>query len=359
MPIEETTGTPPESAEVTIDFAQPPMDANIEKNINIAIEAQDGKAETPSGEEAEKEQSGDGKAPTGQDSAVRGKDAVAQPKPDPKGKEAEGSARGPKDLTLADGTVVKGGPERRWYEQMRVARDRASLVESQLSQAQEQLRQSQQKYQTLEATVQQVQGMPPRELGIAATIFRDLQRDPVSTLQKLLAEATSKGYNIEGIATGVDAAAIERIIEAKLGSSLTAQQGPTDAQIEAEAQQEANAFFVQFPDAKLHESLIARVLHDNPSVDLHTAYFGLRENFANRGFDWSRPLEEQLASSGVNEQQQGQQPNANGASPGLPNGRPAHVPSNDAGGHGVIAHESTSQDDIIKQAMRENGLQID
>ena len=371
----ENTGTDQvdeSSAPITVDTSSDTgkQDDVFEKHINIALEAQDGKAEATGAEGDTKKPEGEGKQPTGTDSNSSGANNAAQQKPDEAGKKDEKGARGPQDLVLKgqgpNGTdlVIKGGPERRFYEQHRIAKDELRHTRDLLTRTQNNYTKLQGEFETMRKSVEQVQGMQPQQLAVATTLYKDLQRDPVGTLQKLLAEATGKGYKIDGIASGVDVEAIKAAVRSELGASLTPQQGLSDEEIVAEAEREAATFFSTFPDARLHEPLMVKVMQDNPGVDLHTVYFSLRENFASRGFDWSRPLDDQL----LERQQQNVDPNANAQQqqqnnqqqnnqPGLPAGRPASAASTDANA-ATVAHESTSIDDIIKQSMREAGLKV-
>lgn len=355
------------SGEVSIDLGSggDNIPDDIGKHIDAAIEAQDGKATTTPPAADKGAEASAAKPTAGADSTSGAKDAAAQ---QPANKEAakDGSeARGPKDLVIkganGEDIVIKGGAERRFYEQLRTTRDRLGLVESQLTASQQNEQRLRAELNTMQQTVQTVQGMRPDEMALAARIFRDFQSDPVGTLKKMLADAVAAGYKVEQIGVGVDAAAIERIIEAKLGSTLTAQ-GPTDAQIVAEAQAEANQFFGRFPDAKLHEPILVKIMQDHPGVDVYTAYFNLRGAFTERGLDWDRPLDvqlqEQLAAKDAQQQQVQQTQQTQNDQPGMPGGRPAHVPSQEADKLGTVAHESTSKDDIIRDAMREAGIQI-
>jgi hypothetical protein len=326
----------------------------FEKHINIAIEAQDGQkastdtnAETPTGTET-KPGAEAPKATDNKDSTSGGGNDTAQPKPPEKGKEETKPAAGAKDLTLGDGTIVKGGAERRFYEQRETARQEANHYKQQLANTQTELQRVRGELETTRTSVQNIQGMEPASLGVAVTIFRDLQRDPVGTVKKLLAEVKANGHNIDGIGADVDTLAISRMIENSTSHRQTNE--PDERQIVADAQAEADRFFTQFPDARPHDALIAKVLHDHPGVDLHTAYFQLKSSFAERGFDWSRSLEDNLreqASSTTTP------PPPPPPAP-MPNGRGGIIPAEV--GEVKLAHENTDMGDIIREAMREQGL---
>lgn len=351
--------------------AAPSPEDNIEKHINIAIEAQDGKAEAgdtttatgqPTGTKPEGNQpakggdgtgAGDGANPnTQQQPAGQGQGAA------PAGKDLVLKGQGPGNTDL----VLKAGVERRLYEQGRLAFDQLRVSQESARTLQDQLRTAQTELETTRNAVQAAQGLPPADLAIAVTLFNDIRTNPVAAVQKLLGELQAAGLTVEGAGATVTPQAIEAIVARQM-ATLTQQQGPSEADIVQAATQEAGQFFVRHPDAKLHESHIAALLHDNRGADLQTAYFGLREQFIKHGYDWNRPLEEQMLErqGATNTQQTQQAPaSANGSAVAMPHGRPnptsAGTQNADAP---AVMHESTSTDDIIKMAMRASGLKIE
>jgi len=194
--------------------------------------------------------------------------------------------------------------------------------------------------------------MPPEQLGIAARMFRDLQSDPVGTMKKLLAELVATGHTIEGIGAGVDQLAIQRIIDARLGNGLQ-QQEPSEEDFIRQAEEETSRFYSQYPDARPHDALIARALRDNPGMELHDVYFQLKNSFAERGFDWSRTLEDNLRES----QQQQPTTTTTTTAPML-NGRTPPVSQVKVVDDVTVAHEDTDMGDIVRAAMRESGLKV-
>jgi hypothetical protein len=81
--------------------------------------------------------------------------------------------------------------------------------------------------------------------------------------------------------------------------------------IQEEAARETQEFLTQFPDARLHEQMIARIIEAESEagreVDLRTVYFKLRQSAINQGLDWSKPLEPQIEALKQQKQQQQQQ----------------------------------------------------
>jgi hypothetical protein len=336
----------------------------FEKHINIAIEAQDGKpdesttqtpnAETPSGTEAgktgEPAKSGDKK-----DSTSGGGDRTAQQQPDKKGQEEKKPTAGAKDLTLADGTVVRGGPERRFYEQREVARQEANHWKTQATTLQRERDEAIRERDTIRQSVESVQGVPPDHVRIGVNIVRDLQSDPVGTMKKLLAEVLAQGHSVESIGAGVDQLARQRVIDAYLAQNPQQQQ-TSEADIAREAQETATRFYTNHPDARPHDALLARMMGDHPELELESAYFQLKNEFIARGYDWSLSLEENLKQSASPESNSTQQQPAPKAP--LPNGRNIDTTTTHSADEVRIAHEDSDMGDIVKQAMREAGMNV-
>lgn len=389
----ENTGTENEQQQQnTNDAANEPLhvdfggetsgDTIIDKHLDMALEAQDGKKQDASAQDAQaaggnsqqgQAQDANQQAAAGQDSNSNGKNNNQQQQAQQKGSQEKGSASssGPQDLVLkgqgpnGSDLVVKGGAERRFYEKLQVERGRAQLLEGQLQTSQQKQQQLQQQLDTMQQTVQSANGLSPTDLGNAVRLFNDFRKDPMTAVRNLLAEMTAKGYKIDGIAPGVDIEAIKSAVRAELGASIGSQnqQQVNEEQIRQEAQAEANQFFSRYPDARQHEPLIAKVMHDHPGVDVYTVYFKLRDSFIEQGFDWNRPLDAQLQERAASSQQQDantqQQQQQQNNGPGLPTNRgTAQVPANSVNDVAKVAHESASKDDIIKEAMREAGMNI-
>jgi hypothetical protein len=156
-------------------------------------------------------------------------------------------------------------------------------------------------------------------------------------------------------------AAVQRLLDERLPKEDTTK--PTDEQLVEASKQEAADFLSQYPDARIHDTLLAQVLRDYPGVTLHSAYFQLKEAFAEKGFDWSRTLEENVkgsASSQSNNGEQGnqQQNNQNNGKAPLPGARAAGGDDDFKLNNQNLAHEDMDTSDIVRQAMRENGLNI-
>lgn len=335
------------------------IDKNISKHLDIAIEAQDGKPEAKTDAKVEDDKTaetkeGEAKQPTDSQGATG--DATVKPDPAKEASEAGRTLARAKDLTLKDGTVVRGGAERRFYEQRETARQEAAHLRQQLDNAQRELKNISTERDTIKQSVENLRGVDPKSLEIGARIVTDLQRDPVGTLKKLLAETVAQGYSIDDIGAGVDAAALRRMIDERLPAQTAT--GPTEEELQREALAEAEQFFSRYPDARPHDALIAQVMRDHPGVDTHTAYFQLKSAFAEKGFDWSLSLEDNLkaASGPITDNTKAQDDKKKDLA--MPQSRGgADEDFKLTNGSGVV-HEDTDTADIVKAAMRESGINI-
>lgn len=365
-----STGNNDQNTSTTnVEKAPSEFDANIEKHLDIAIDAQDknNAAETPKPEAdktSENKQQTDSTGGAGDDKSQQRSEATGEKKPDEVSEAARTLARA-KDLTVNENgqqVVVRGGAERRFYEQRETARQERDHYKRQLEDVNTRYQQLEREHNTMKQSVESLRGVEPRALEVGAKIVTDMQRDPVGTIKKLVAEAAAQGYNVEDLGVGVDTAAIQRMIDERLPKQEERQL--SDDEIIAEARKEADAFFSQYPDARPHDALLGALLRDHPGMDLHTAYFQLKGAFIEKGFDWSLPLEENLKqqsdpnNGGGQQQQTNQQQNNQQQQQPLPSGR-----GSDSGefklnsGNGVV-HEDMDTSEIVRQAMREQGLKI-
>lgn len=230
-----------------------------------------------------------------------GKDSLSsKPDGDKKpGKEKEPKVSdNPGDLKLQDGTVVKAGNERRHYEAGQIARHRLTLAQNELNTTKQRFDTLTTQHNTLKETVKAIGLESPEEVSGAVKLYKDLNRDPVGTVQKLLAEVKALGHNIDGIGSGVDTAAIHQILDQRLGKSSEEPKGLTQEQINQQAAEEVTTFLNTFPDAVTHEQHIAalmdRAAATGKQLSLQDAYFMFKERVVNDGYDWTKPLGPQI-----------------------------------------------------------------
>lgn len=266
------------------------------------------------------------------------------------GKKEEGqNPPGPKDLTLSDGTVVKAGTERRWYDNWQLALQKHGEAARQLNTTTQQLSQLQERVKGYETSLQAISALPPEQVTAATRLYSDLSRDVVGTLTKLLAEAKAAGHNIDGIGGAVDTAAIQRMLQNQ-NTPRSENQGLTQEQINQQADAEVGEFFARFPDAVQHEQIIANIVSRHPDVPLADIYFKLKQDVINKGLDWTQPLAPQIQARTQQQQPQQQQqaPMLNGrAAPALVEEKMTYTPA-----------AGETFDDIIKASMADAGYPV-
>lgn len=216
-------------------------------------------------------------------------------KPDAK-QEAKGAGN-PGDLKGADGAVIaRAGPERRFYEQLQTSRQQVAAQERQLTEMRNTTQTLQTQLQAAQQSIASLGAESPVEAANALRLYKDLKHNPVQAVTTLLAELKARGHNIEGIGSAVDTAAIQRMIEARLPSN-SGQQGPSQQEIDAQAEREVATFFATYPDAVTHDALLADIVTKHPNLSLETAYFQLKQSAQARGLDWTKDLLPQIQAS--------------------------------------------------------------
>lgn len=302
---------------------------------------------------------------TGKDSISGGvnSDTEQKPKEEPKvaADPKSGQQQPAKDqlpagaLKLQDGTIIQPGAERRWFDNMNLARDRERIAKQDLNTATQQRNTLQTKYNELESTVKKIGLEDPQQVSSAVGLYQDLQRDPVGTVTKLLAELKAKGHTVDGIGSQVDTRAISAILDQRLKPSEQQQQQQSQQEIDKEVQEEVTSFLRDFPDAVTHEAYIAKVVDGEAAkgnqVTLRDAYFALKERAINDGLDWTQPLGPQLIARRNAGQQQQQVPRTPGRQAVLQS-------SEEIDPAKVIQPDNDTSDAIVKAAMREAGLKV-
>jgi organic radical activating enzyme len=194
----------------------------------------------------------------------------------------------------------------------------------------------------------------------------DFMRDPVRTLQYLVEEVKSKGYQIpfltQGVSPGMDMSAIARMIDTKMQPfTQRSQQEQQQQQVAAQSKQELDTFLSDNEEANANLDVLAEMLQAQPSLTLHSAYTRMIRWAHENGLDWTQPLKQQIAAARAGQQPTHQQttqqptraiPGRGGASG---NGaRPIQNNGNDV----AQFNENASWADIIRSAMRESNVQL-
>lgn len=294
---------------------------------------------------------------------VGGKDDGGQEqRPKEKGQSANSATKPelkPGDIQLRDGTIVKGGAERRWFDQMQVARQEASVVKQENNTLRQKLQNAETKLQSISEATAALGMEDPVQVSRAVRLYKDLQQNPTQVVTKLLAELKQLGHNIEGLGSAVDNSVLQQLNQRIEQLSAKPQQFNNE-QFENEITAEVTQFLGKFPDAVTHEAMIASLMNESVAkgqpLSMEQAYFQLKQAAAYHGLDWSQPLLPQIQAK-RNQQQQQQQQQQNRAP--ITNGRPAAAVNSTQEINPVhTPNASEDKDDIIRQAMRENGYNV-
>ena len=257
-------------------------------------------------------------------------------------------ARGPQDLVDKEGNVVaRGGKERRFYEQLQVNKQQNAALNQQVQQLQGQL-----DAVNNAGTLGTQYDLSPEELTTGAQIIKSFKEDPVATVKYLLTQAQAAGHNLDDVATGgADMSAIKQMVNEAVSPLVQDRQQRVDAEEhQKKAQEVYNGFMSKYPDAQMHENSLARLLETDQNLTPEAAYFKLKNFYLEKGLDFSVPLET-LAQQ---EQQRKQTPEVN-TQQTLPSG--GNIPAQNVTDTADIADVGTSYDEIIRQSMRDAGLQ--
>lgn len=272
--------------------------------------------------------------------------------------QARQQAAGAGDLKLQDGTVIRAGAERRMYERMQQTVQQHHSLTQQHQQATQKVAQLEGELQGFRQANQAMQqlGITPQEAAIGYNFVAEFKKDAVGTVKKLLEHVRSQGHNVEGIGQTVDMGAIQRMIQQQLQPITSHHQTLQQQQVaEQQAAQEYNNFVTRYPDARLHEGMLAEMLNRDTNLSLDAAYFQLQLWATRNGLDWTQPLPAQIQAR-QNGQGNGQQQTRQQTT--LPNGRggAAQFNGNAVGSKPKSASADASWDDIISETFQEVGF---
>lgn len=252
--------------------------------------------------------------------------------------------------------VASGGIERRIYEDSQRTQRENNALKQQITGMQNTIRQSNE-------TIQEAArlGVQPQDQLIAIRVMADFMRDPVRTLQSLVEEVKSKGYQIpfleQGVTPGMDLSAMSRMIDGKLSPIMQErQQNLQQQQARQAAQRDLDTFMQSNPEANNNLDVLAEMLQAQPGLPLAEAWVKMiRWSYENQ-LDWTQPLKPQI----VQLQQQGQQqPAPQQHDRPLPGRRSVNTQqTRSVNGQGQVHSENSSWSDIIRDAMRDSGMQL-
>lgn len=271
------------------------------------------------------------------------------------GKKPEGQAAGnPNDLTLQDGTIVKAGAERRWYETARVSRQNEANIRRDMNTLQSKYDDLVKKNEAFEAAAAQVGVADPTEMQAALRLYKDLRTDPQGTMKQLLVDMKQLGHNVDGIGASVDTQAIIQLLNQHLPQKTAVE---TEQNTQNEIQTEVANFFRDYPDARLHENVIALVLANHPEASLTDAYLAVKTQALEQGFDWTKDLAPQVEARKVAAGQQQQQGTQQQQQKPIVDGRALN---GNATQHDSTKHITQADDfgDAIRAGMRDAGMNV-
>ncbi len=257
--------------------------------------------------------------------------------------EQKGQAGSPQDLVDKDGNLVAtGGKERRFYETAQRERVRADGLTKEVTDLKSQI-----EAVNKAGTVGTQYGLTPEETTTGAQLIAAYKKNPVETIQYMLTQAQAQGHNVDAINSGgIDMAAVKQLLDTSLKPLLDARNEEADTQAtNAKALEIYNDFTAKFPDAAIHESSLARLLKQEPSLSPEAAYWKLRSYYNERKLDWTKSLEQlqaQVAKPGEGNTQQA-----------LPEGG---INAENAVDADRVADINVSLDDIIRDAIKEAGI---
>jgi hypothetical protein len=244
--------------------------------------------------------------------------------------------------------IANAGAQRRMWGQLQQAQRNTQELEGRVRELTGELNGYRSSMQMLPSL-----GLKPDDIGVALQLLANIRKNPTETIKSLLTSARAQGHNVTiGDTPGLDMEAINQLLEAKLKPLLSdreTQQAREQALRETEA--EYTSFMSQYPDAAVHEDVLAQMVTRAPQISVSELYFRLKSWMHQHQFDWSKPLMPQIAAR----QQNGKSGNA---APGNANRRP--LPNGRGGANNQPMNRTPSRSgrnsDIVREALRDAGL---
>lgn len=268
------------------------------------------------------------------------------------------------NLIDADGNIVAAaGAERRHFEKVQQQSRYITRLENELTEA----RKSDAYAKALNEVPQKL-GLDMRETELGLQAIASFKKDPVATARWMLQETMRLGYNLQQI-VGADAKgqinggtmdlqAIKAMIAEQVAPLIGDRQAvQRETEIETAAQREYEAFIAKHDHADVHEDVIANMMAQDARLSPEVAYWQLREYAAKNGFDFTKPLRDQVQSrkqggQGANGHAQ-PRPNAQQQQQPMPNGG---APTQDMQNGPTMAQPDEAWDSIVRQSLAEAGL---
>jgi hypothetical protein len=213
----------------------------------------------------------------------------------------KGSNYSSKDRDLIDpatGKVIaRAGTERRLYE-----REALLSYHSTKGQLEKVVAENKVMQEALVST--RTYGLTAEEVITGQKMIAGWKKDPAATLKYLLTEAHKKGINIEGVGTEASNAVIAELRGQNTNKASTETTKLDDAAVHDLVTNELRTFFINYPEAELHQDLIASVIDKDianarqagraSTITTEQAWHILANEAIRRGLDINKPLAPQL-----------------------------------------------------------------
>jgi hypothetical protein len=261
--------------------------------------------------------------------------------------------------------VAKAGNERFYFE---IARNSSGYIQKatrQLEAMQVDLQNANtqlQAYNDLHAEARN-SNLSAAEQTEAVKMMAAYKQNPASTLKYMLTEAAANGIDLNevfGEGSNFEVGAIGKLIDEKLKPFTTqADMQRQQQQIQEDAAKQATEFLNKYPDAKMHEPVLASLITKNPGLGLVDAYYQLKDFARENNLDWNSPLSEQLGQTQQQPQQTQQKQTTTPQQKPMVSGHNAQTVA--AGKQQTTQNSmgaTARTDDIVRQAMQEAGFNL-
>lgn len=253
--------------------------------------------------------------------------------------------------------VAHGGVERRYFETaQKLHRDNNALTQR-LTAAE-----ANANHADAIVTLGKTLNLQASDQTAALNLMSQFLKDPVKMLEALVVEVKSKGYEIpflaSGITPGMDTAAIQRMIDARMAPITQTKVDQVQLQErQTNAKATLDKFLDENPEGEHNLGVLAQMMTSEPGLTIQSAHVKLIKWCAVNGYDFSQPLQPQVQA------RQTTQPATTPAqtpprsnSPPLPNGRTTNgaVPVENA----AKFDENSRWEDIIRHASKEAGYSV-
>lgn len=217
--------------------------------------------------------------------------------------------------------------------------------------------------------------LAPEEYAIGARIMAAFKTDPKKAIAFLVKEAQDQGVDMSDLGVsggGLTRKDVEDLLTTVVGKHLEPFKFITEdrqTQIETQQNREAakdaiNEFYQEHPDATVHEEALAILMNAKPGTSLDMAYLILQNNAMKHGFDWTKDTIPQAQAWMAKNGKGGTSNNGTGKQP-VNTQRTLPDLSGRQGNDSIVTRTNVSlggeasSGDVVREAMREAGMNVD